>query len=201
MKRLMAIAWMLAASAVPASAHHAMEGRTPTTPLQGLLSGLGHPVIGLDHLAALVAAGCIASLFPRGALLALSFVVAVLSGAALHRQSFDIPAMEIAVAASVAVLGLVLVVARPFPPIAALILFVLAGAIHGYALGESIVGAEPAPLYAYFAGLAIVQSATALGAMMLAHKAAGLSRGPLRAAGALVAIFGIVLVIQQIAAA
>ncbi len=34
----------------------------------------------------------------------------------------------------------------------ALVLFVIVGLIHGYALGESIYGAEPTPLYAYLVG-------------------------------------------------
>ena len=42
-------------------------------------------------------------------------------------------------------------------------LFALAGLLHGYALGESIVGAEPAPLAAYLIGLAVIQSGIALG--------------------------------------
>src|SRR5262244_1869797 len=38
----------------PAFAHHLMGGRMPSTFVEGLLSGLGHPVIGIDHLAFLV---------------------------------------------------------------------------------------------------------------------------------------------------
>lgn len=43
---------LLAPDAAPA--HHLMDGALPATPWQGLLSGLAHPVVGLDHLAALV---------------------------------------------------------------------------------------------------------------------------------------------------
>jgi urease accessory protein len=35
--------------AEPAFAHHPMGGLTPATFADGLLSGLGHPVIGLDQ--------------------------------------------------------------------------------------------------------------------------------------------------------
>ncbi len=38
-------------------AHHVMGGRMPATFAEGLLSGLGHPVIGIDHLAFIVAVG------------------------------------------------------------------------------------------------------------------------------------------------
>ena len=44
----------------PAWAHHAMDMALPQTFSQGLLSGLGHPVIGIDHLAAIVGVGMLA---------------------------------------------------------------------------------------------------------------------------------------------
>src|SRR5262249_29863369 len=40
-----------------AFAHHVMGGKTPSTFVEGLLSGTGHPVIGPDHLAFLLAIG------------------------------------------------------------------------------------------------------------------------------------------------
>jgi hypothetical protein len=52
--------------ATPASAHHAMGGATPSNLWEGLLSGLAHPVIGLDHLAFVIAAGLIAAVHRRG---------------------------------------------------------------------------------------------------------------------------------------
>ncbi|PKO63289.1 MAG: urease accessory protein UreJ, partial [Betaproteobacteria bacterium HGW-Betaproteobacteria-17] len=42
---------LLLVASTSALAHHPMGGMTPQTLSQGLLSGLGHPVIGLDHLA------------------------------------------------------------------------------------------------------------------------------------------------------
>jgi urease accessory protein len=47
----------LVASASTASAHHLMGGKTPATFADGILSGVGHPIIGPDHLAFLVALG------------------------------------------------------------------------------------------------------------------------------------------------
>ena len=45
---------------VPALAHHPLDGRLPANLFEGLLSGFGHPVIGLDHLAFVLASGLIA---------------------------------------------------------------------------------------------------------------------------------------------
>src|SRR5262245_65599030 len=68
----------------PALAHHAMDGATPTTFWHGLLSGLGHPVIGLDHLAAIIAVGCLAAAQSKGALIADGYVCATMVGAAAN---------------------------------------------------------------------------------------------------------------------
>src|SRR5512143_2201835 len=73
-----------ALSAAPAFAHHVMGGRTPATFTEGILSGLGHPVIGLDHLAAVVAIGCLAAAHRSASALAVTFVLAMISGVALH---------------------------------------------------------------------------------------------------------------------
>ena len=52
---------VLALGATDASAHHVMGGRMPSTFAEGILSGIGHPKIGLDHFAAVVAVGCLAA--------------------------------------------------------------------------------------------------------------------------------------------
>src|SRR5262245_36321768 len=154
----------------PAAAHHVMGGAMPTTAMQGLLSGLGHPVIGLDHFAAVVAVGCLAAAHRPALLLVISYVLAMAVGAALHVQGLTVPATELLVALSVLALGAVTVQWRDvLSPTAALVLFGVAGAVNGYALGESIAGAEPSPLYAYFIGLAVIQIAVGLGAMALAR--------------------------------
>jgi len=66
--------------ASPALAHHVMGGATPVTFGQGFLSGLAHPVIGLDHLAVVVAVGCLAAAHRAGAGLIGGFVLAMILG-------------------------------------------------------------------------------------------------------------------------
>src|SRR6185437_11758768 len=63
---------------VPAFAHHVMGGRMPATFGEGILSGLGHPVIGLDHLAAVIAVGCLAAAHRSASALAVAFVLAMM---------------------------------------------------------------------------------------------------------------------------
>src|SRR6188768_418935 len=89
----------------PAAAHHVMGGKMPATFWQGALSGLGHPIIGLDHLAAVVAIGCLAAMHNAGALLVIGYVAAMMAGAAAHVQEASVPAAEFLVALSVIALG------------------------------------------------------------------------------------------------
>src|SRR5262249_14508947 len=184
--RLGSILTALVLSAGNASAHHIMGGRTPATFGEGMLSGLGHPIIGLDHFAAVVAVGCIAAMHSAGAALVIAFIVSMMAGLALHLNRGTVPAAEIPVRLFVIGLGVLMLGRRQMSAIAALVLFALVGLVHGYALGESIYGAEQTPLYAYLLGLAVIQSAIALVAMAVARSVAGPSRdlSPLRLVGA-----------------
>ncbi|HYV72460.1 MAG TPA: HupE/UreJ family protein [Pseudolabrys sp.] len=198
--RLGSILTALVLSAGNASAHHIMGGRTPATFGEGMLSGLGHPIIGLDHFAAVVAVGCIAAMHSAGAALVIAFIVSMMAGVALHLNGATVPAAEILVALSVIALGVLMLGRRQMSAISALVLFALVGLVHGYALGESIYGAEQTPLYAYLLGLAVIQSAIALVAMAVARSVAGPSRdlSPLRLVGAGIAGIGLAVLMQQV---
>ncbi|MFL4967356.1 MAG: HupE/UreJ family protein [Xanthobacteraceae bacterium] len=150
-----------------ALAHHVMGGKLPASLPDGLLSGLGHPIIGVDHLAAVIAVGLLAAAHRLGPLLIVGYVLAQVAGAAAHVQGTSVPAAEILVGLSVVALGALLLLHRALPPAAILAAFGLAGLFHGYALAESIVGAEPTPLYAYFAGFAAIQAIVALVALAI----------------------------------
>ena len=69
------IGFSLLVVASPASAHHAMGGKMPSTFFEGFLSGLAHPVIGVDHLAFIVSVGLFAAINPQGILIPIFFVL------------------------------------------------------------------------------------------------------------------------------
>ena len=190
-----------AALAEPAFAHHLMGGKMPATFGEGILSGLGHPVIGLDHFAAVVAIGCLAAAHRAAPALAIAFVVAMMCGVAVHLQAVTVPAAELLVAGSVIILGAILVARRDLSVAGALALFVLVGLIHGYALGESIYGAERTPLTAYLIGLAVIQSVVALSAMSIARALARKDAVKLRLVGAGIAGIGLAVLVQQLISA
>jgi urease accessory protein len=191
---------LLVLGSAPALAHHLMGGRTPASFTEGLLSGLGHPVIGLDHFAAVVAVGCLAAAHRVASALAIGFVVAMMAGVALHLHGATVPGAEILVALSVIFLGVVMLRGRDVAASVAFVLFAVVGLIHGYALGESIYGAEPTPLYAYLLGLAVIQSAIALAAVQIARAIARRPAfmSPLRLVGAGIAGIGLAVLMQQI---
>lgn len=144
-------------AARPALAHHAMEGNTPANFLQGFLSGLAHPVIGLDHLAFVVAIGLLAAKQRGGWFFPLAFLLAAMLGTGVHVQAVDLPAAELAIALSVVIFGALLALDRHIHLGLLIGLGAIAGFFHGYAYGESIVGAQTAPLVAYLLGFTLMQ--------------------------------------------
>jgi urease accessory protein len=149
--------------AQPAAAHHPMGGTTPATLMQGLLSGFGHPIIGMDHLLFIVAAGIACYYFGRHAATIAVFLAGTMAGALAHWQALDVPYADAWVAFTLILLGVLLLRGSTWlNRKTAIALFGLSGLAHGYAYGEAIVGAEATPLYAYLAGFTLIQFAIAL---------------------------------------
>jgi len=152
----------------PALAHHPFGGQTPQNLFEGFLSGLGHPVIGLDHFAFVVAIGLIAAGIEGGILIPISFAIATMAGTGIHLAAIDIPLLEMTIAFSVLAFGVMVALRQKLNAPTLAIIAAIAGIFHGYAYGEAIVGAEMTPLIAYLAGFALIQMAIAIGAMYLA---------------------------------
>jgi urease accessory protein len=114
----------------PAFAHHVMGGKMPVTFGDGFLSGLGHPVIGLDHFAAVVAVGCLAAAHPKGWGLVVGFVVAMMAGVGAHLQGASVPGAELIVAGSVIGLGAIMATHRQLSAAVASFAFCARAAFH-----------------------------------------------------------------------
>jgi urease accessory protein len=125
-------------------------------------------VIGVDHLLFILGAGVLASRIQRGYLLPLLFVAASVAVAGMRYLGVNVELGEIWIAGTLVVLGVILLATRALSGSAIGVLFLVAGALHGYALAEAIVGAERTPVVAYLIGLAVIQSAVALGAWWIA---------------------------------
>ncbi|MBD2110001.1 HupE/UreJ family protein [Nodosilinea sp. FACHB-13] len=157
--------------AFPAYAHHPSGGAISTTFMEGFLSGLGHPIIGFDHLVFVISVGLLASTVARGFWIPIVFVSTALVGTGLHLMMVNIPMVEVVISASVLVSGILL--AKLEKPGTAIIIVLagIAGLFHGYAYGEAIIGATAVPLAAYLAGFTLIQAIISLIAFKVATKA------------------------------
>ena len=161
-------------AATPGWAHHPFEGVEPQdfSLVQGLVSGLGHPLLGTDHLVFLLAIVVMAVLTTRRWVLPLLASGLAGSGLAVLVGATPEPglglALELVVSLSLVAAGLVHGGWLP-----AWVLLPLMG-VHGFLLGEPMIGAEPTPLVAYGLGLLLSQGALLLVATALLARARGI---------------------------
>ena len=135
------------------------------TLVQGFISGIGHPLLGPDHLLFLVAIALVGWARPRRWLLPMLALGLLGSGVAQVVPLADnfTPWAEAAVSLTLVLEGLVILERLPF------ITLLPAIALHGYLLGGTIVGAEPTPLVAYGIGLLVAQGSLLLIATALSR--------------------------------
>jgi urease accessory protein len=204
MTKLFALAAaMILTTTGAALAHHPLGGMTPTGFAEGFLSGLGHPVIGFDHLAFVIAVGLIAAFHRNNVLMPAAFVAGTVGGALLTLAAVTLPFAELVITGSVIAGGAFAMRGRVTDLRVAGALAAGAGLFHGWAYGATIVGAEPTPIFAYLAGFGMVQMAIAIGVAMLVKNIwKSLDAGALqpRLAGAAVAGVGIAYMVEIVEA-
>jgi len=149
MKRLLPIFVLVILGVSPAFAHVG-HGSTAS-----FTAGLGHPLGGLDHVAAMIAVGLWAALKGGRALWLwpAAFVGVMLAGGALGMAHVAVPLVEPAILASVVALGLLVVLAIDLPVwLGTVVIGVFAlfhGQAHGSEVAETMSGAK------YMAGFAL----------------------------------------------
>ncbi len=135
-RRLRALLVLLVISAPTGAFAHA----DPTAHASGFSSGLQHPISGLDHVLAMVAVGIWGAQLGGRALwlLPLVFPSAMILGGALAIAGVELPAVELGIALSALVVGLLVV--SPFKPTGWLASAVVGGfaVFHGFAHGAEI---------------------------------------------------------------
>ncbi len=169
----------------PANAHHVADvNQLQPSILNGLLSGLAHPVLGADHLLFLLALSLVALQRRFRWAIALLGIGLLGSGAGLLWPG--LPASDALLACTLLLEALVLV--RRLP--AAWLLPAMA--LHGYVLSGPVFGWSSMPLLAYGSGLFLSQACLlAIALLVLRPFAARLSPAGLRwAALALTACAG-----------
>jgi urease accessory protein len=137
------VAMSLAALASPAFAHVQTEQAT------GFLSGLLHPVSGLDHVLAMVAVGLWGAQLgvPAIWLLPVTFPIVMALGGFLGLLGVPLPGVEVGIAASAILLGAAVMTERRLPLFAAAALVGFFAVFHGHAHGTELPPGQSGLLY------------------------------------------------------
>jgi urease accessory protein len=115
----------------------------------GLLTGLRHPVSGLDHVLAMIAVGLWGAQLgaPAVWLLPVAFPMMMACGGMLGLMGAPLPGVEVGIAVSAIVLGaMVLVEARP-QQVVALFIVAFFAIFHGHAHGTELPEGQSGLLY------------------------------------------------------
>ncbi|GGE20561.1 protein hupE [Aureimonas endophytica] len=159
LKRSAAAATALLAGAAPAFAHldPAAHG--------SLLTGIAHPLSGLDHILAMVAVGLWAGQIGGRAVFAVpaAFVGTMIGGFLLGLAGVALPAVEPMVAASVLVLGLLVAASVRLPLAAGAGLVGLFALFHGLAHAGELNGAGAATFGLGFVASTVLLHAAGIG--------------------------------------
>ena len=202
MKKLL-IAATATLAATPALAHHPLGGLPMETFSHGLLSGVGHPVLGFDHLFFVAIMG-VAALFTGRKLIApAAYIVAMMVGVLIVSFGNTLPMVETVIALSLLVLGGIVLSGRALSLPSAALVFAGFGLFHGAAFGDPIAAQEATMgaqvLVGYLIGLAVVQYTVALAAGWVAEKLLGATEAAAvnaRLSGALAAGVGVFLTLE-----
>ena len=140
----------LTVTATPALAHTGGD-------LSGFAAGVAHPLLGMDHLLAMVAVGVWSAAQParfawRGPVL---FVALLAAGALAGIGGISVPLVEPGILASVIILGLMITFARVLPAAAAFVAIGGFALLHGHAHGSEAAGA----LTSYMTGFVLASTA------------------------------------------
>jgi len=189
----------------PALAHHPLGGMPMETFSHGLLSGIGHPVLGFDHLFFVIAVG-IAALYTGFARSApAAYIVAMLIGCLMMSFGIGLPLKEAIIGFSLLAVGYFIFSGRALSLPAALAIFAGFGLFHGSAFGDSIASQEAAigapVLIGYLIGLGAIQYAIALGAGWAVKNiwnATEATAVQARVAGGIIAGVGLFLTLENI---
>ena len=199
------LALMSATAASPALAHHPLGGMPMTTFSHGLLSGVGHPLLGFDHLFFIIGVGIAAVYTGRAVLAPLAYVAGMLAGVGLILNGVALPAVEPVIALSLVIIGGVVAAGRAMSLPVAGTLFAVLGLFHGWAFGEALAGQEGGAALqvaaGYLLGLAATQWAIAVAAGHIVSRvwrAAAAQAVPARLAGAAVAGAGVFLMLEVV---
>ncbi len=171
----------------------------PGHPGHAFADGWWHPLLGLDHLLAMVAVGLLAvRLGGRGLwLMPAMFVSAMVGGGIIAASGVALPGVEWGIMASVLVLGALIAASWRMPLPAGAALVSLFAVFHGYAHAAEMVAGGSLSVYAagFVSATALLHLAGIAAGTLLAQTA---SARPLRMAGGAISAASLLMALGAI---
>ncbi len=168
-----------------------LDAHVRTGQAAGLLTGLGHPVSGLDHVLAMVAVGLWGAQLgaPAVWLLPVTFPMMMAVGGFLGLLGVPLPGVEVGIALSALLLGMMVAREAHPPTWLAATLVAFFAVFHGHAHGTELPAGQSGMMYSIgFVTATGVLHAVGITIGLIHRWPAG--RAALRVAGALVALAG-----------
>ena len=117
--------------------HHPLNGGIMESFNDGFLSGIGHPILGLDHLAFIVGIGLFSYISRKFYKFSFSFILGTLVGLISIRFGLYLPFYEIIVSFTLILLSYVILSNRGIH--SKVVLFSIFGIFHGWAYGAILL--------------------------------------------------------------
>ena len=114
-------------------AHHPLNGEIMENFNDGFLSGIGHPILGLDHLLFIIGVGLISFLSKRFLNFSFTFIGGTILGLVSMIWGLYLPFYEIMISFTLLLLGYLILATRQIRYDG--LLFTLFGVFHGWAYG------------------------------------------------------------------
>jgi urease accessory protein len=168
----------------------------------GIFAGLLHPILGFDHLLAMVTVGLLSAQMGGRAIWTVpaTFVSVMALGGILGILGLPLPFVEFGIALSVVALGIALAVPRKLPVWLTMIFVGLFALFHGHAHGTELPALSETFLdvFAYVFGFLVATATLHLIGALIGQIAVSTPRGAnaLRFSGVLIAIVGVYLIIS-----
>lgn len=168
----------------------------------GILSGFLHPLLGLDHLLAMLAVGILSAQIGGRALWTVpaTFVGTMAIGALLGIAGVTVPFVEYGITFSVLILGVAILFGNNIPEWAALIAVAIFAIFHGNAHGTEIPAITDTLglLIAYIVGFLVATAGLHVVGALIGIMTSRLERGQLimRLGGLAVALIGVFLIVN-----
>ncbi|MGH7445582.1 MAG: HupE/UreJ family protein [Longimicrobiales bacterium] len=185
------------AAALLAFAPSLAHAHTGTGGAAGFLHGFAHPVLGVDHLLAMLAVGIFAAQRGGRSLWALpaSFVAVMVAGFLLRTAGVTLPGVEPVIVASLLVLGLLVASAVRLPTLAAAAIVGVFALFHGTAHGAEMPAGNMALSFSagFVTATFLLHTAGATIGIAFSRHGAAWRIDAARLAGAAIAAAGLVL--------